>query len=161
MPKRAAQMEDNLITINTKYHSFEGCVGGSPREIIRDEAATVGSTRAEGLAMEQRGSGGNRMLTRRAFLTFAGAGIAVAAGMPTAALAEIASKRFSHEGAKVEIASKKKGGGLELYIDGRRVEVVDSNGAYRAAGFMYSPQPTPEGLAKRLVDNRARLARRI
>jgi hypothetical protein len=110
--------------------------------------------------MEQRGLGGKRMLTRRAFLTLAGAGIAVAAGMPTAALAEIASKRFSHEGAKVEIASK-KGGSLELYIDGRRVEVVDSNGAYRAAGFMYSPQPTPEVLAKRLVDNRARLARRI
>jgi hypothetical protein len=110
--------------------------------------------------MEQRGSGGRRVLTRQAFLTLAGAGIAVVAGMPAAARAEVAPKRFSYEGTKVEIAPQ-KGGGLEISVDGKGVKVVDSNGAYRAAEFMYSPQPTPEVLAKRLVDNRARLARRI
>lgn len=106
--------------------------------------------------MEHRGSGGRRVLTRRAFLTLAGAGIAVAAGLPSAARAEIAPKRFSYEGADVEIAPK--GSGAEISVDGLGVEVVDSNGAYRAAGFMYSPQPTPEELAKRLVENRHRIA---
>ncbi len=96
------------------------------------------------------------MLTRRAFLTLAGAGIAVAAGLPTAARAQIVPKRFSYEGAVVEIAGER--GSIELSVDGEALEVVDSNGAYRAAGFMYSPQPTPEQLAKRLVDNRHRIA---
>ena len=96
------------------------------------------------------------MLTRRAFLTLAGAGIAVAAGLPTAARAEIVPKRFSYEGSVVEIAGE--WGDIGISVDGRGLEVVDSNGAYRAAGFMYSPQPTPEELAKRLVDNRARIA---
>ncbi len=106
--------------------------------------------------MEQTRADVRRVLTRRAFLAFAGAGIAVAAGIPTAARAEIAPKRFSHEGAAVEISGK--GGSAEISVDGVGVEVVASNGAYRAAGFMYAPQPTPEGLAKRLVENRRRIA---
>ena len=106
--------------------------------------------------MEQTRLDRRRMLTRRAFLTLAGAGIAVAAGMPTAARAEVATKRFSHEGAKVEIAAK--GRGAEIAVDGRGVEMVSSNGAYRAAGLMYAPQPTAEELAKRLVENRRRIA---
>lgn len=105
--------------------------------------------------MEQAGSEGRRVLTRRAFLALAGAGIAVVAGLPTAR-AEIAPKRFSHEGAAVEISGK--AGDTEISVDGVGVEVVNSNGAYRAAGFMYSPQPTPEELAKRLVENRRSIA---
>lgn len=88
-------------------------------------------------------------------MTLAGAGIVVAAGLPSAARAEIATKRFSHEGAAVEISGR--GSGVKISVDGRGVEVVDSNGAYRAAGFMYAPQPTPEDLAKRLVENRRRI----
>ncbi len=106
--------------------------------------------------MEQRESGGRMVLTRRAFLALAGAGIAVAAGLPATARAQIAPKRFSYEGATVEIAPKDSG--VQISVDGLRVEVVDSNGAYRAAGFMYSPQPTPEALAKRLVENHHRIA---
>jgi hypothetical protein len=106
--------------------------------------------------MEHRGSGGRRVLTRRAFLTLAGAGIAVAAGLPAPARAQVAPKRFSYEGAAVEIAPE--GSGAQIMVDGQSVEVVDSNGAYRAAGFMYSPQPTIEELARRLVDNRHRIA---
>jgi hypothetical protein len=105
--------------------------------------------------VEQTGSEGRRVLTRRAFLALASAGIAVVAGLP-AARAEIAPKRFSHEGAAVEISGK--GGDTEISVDGRGVEVVNSNGAYRAAGFMYSPQPTAEELAKRLVENRRSIA---
>ena len=82
----------------------------------------------------------------------------MAAGMPMSARADVAPKRFSHEGADVAITSK-KGGGTKISVDGFGVEVVDSNGAYRAAGFMYSPQPTTEQLAKRLVENRRRIAR--
>lgn len=109
--------------------------------------------------MEQRRSGGRRVLTRRAFLALAGAGIGVAAGLPTAARAQIVPKRFSYERAVVEIAGERSV--TEISVDGKRFEVVDSNGAYRAAGFMYSPQPTPEELAKRLVENRGRIAGRI
>ena len=105
--------------------------------------------------MEQTGSEGRRVLTRQAFLALAGAGIAVIAGLP-AARAEIAPKRFSHEGAALEISGK--GGDTEISVDDVGVEVVNSNGAYRAAGFMYSPQPTPEELAKRLVENRRSIA---
>ena len=108
--------------------------------------------------MEHTRADGRRVLTRRAFLALAGAGIAVAAGLPATARAEIAPKRFAHEGVDVEIAPK-KGDGAEISVDGRGFEVVDSNGAYRAAGFMYSPQPTPEELAKRLVENRRRIVR--
>ncbi len=107
--------------------------------------------------MEQTRADMRRMLTRRAFLALAAAGIAVAAGLPATARADVAPKRFSHRGADVEIAAK--GRGAEISVDGRGVEVVDSNGAYRAAGFMYSPQPTTEELAKRLVENRRRIAR--
>ena len=106
--------------------------------------------------MEHARADGRRVLTRGAFLTLAGAGIAVVAGLPATARAEIAPKRFSHEGADVEIAAK--GRGAEIAVDGRGVEMVASNGAYRAAGFMYSPQPTAEELAKRLVENRRRIA---
>lgn len=106
--------------------------------------------------MDQRGSGSRRVLTRRAFLTLAGAGIAVAGGLPATARAQIAPKRFSYEGAAVEIAPK--GSGAEISVDGLGVEVIDSNGAYRAAGFMYSPQFTLEELARRVVENRHRIA---
>jgi hypothetical protein len=108
------------------------------------------------MSLEQRRSGGRRVLTRRAFLALAGAGIAVAAGLPTAARAQIAPKRFSYKGAVVQIAGER--GSIGISVDGRGLEVVDSNGAYRAAGFMYSPQPTLEELAKRLVENRASIA---
>ena len=106
--------------------------------------------------MKKRGSGGRRQLTRGAFLTLAGAGIAVAAGLPATARAEVAPKRFSYGGADVGIAAT--GSGAEISVDGGRVEVVASNGAYRAAGFMYAPQPTAEELAKRLVENRRSIA---
>jgi hypothetical protein len=111
------------------------------------------------MRLEQRRSGGRRVLTRRAFLALAGSGIAVAAGLPTVARAQIVPKRFSYEGAAVEIAGAR--GATEITVAGKGFEVVDSNGAYRAAGFMYTPQSTPEELAKRLVENRGRIAGRI
>ncbi len=39
-----------------------------------------------------------------------------------------------------------------IEVDGESIEVLDTNGAYRAANFAYSPQPTPDALAKRLVE---------
>ena len=96
------------------------------------------------------------MLARRTLLALAGAGVAVATGVVSSAHAERVRKRFSHAGADVEISAT--GSGAEISVDGRAFEVVDSNGAYRAAGFMYSPQPTIEQLAKRLVESRRRIA---
>lgn len=106
--------------------------------------------------MDTTGSDGPRVLDRKAFLALAGAGLAVVAGLPATARARIAPRRFSHDGADVEI--RPQGSGAEISVDGVGVGVVDSNGAYRAAGFMYSPQPTLEGLARRLAEARTSVA---
>ena len=139
-----------------KTSPFGGCAAEPTREKMLWRPAELGAASEGRSGVEQRGSGGGRLLTRGAFLALAGAGIAVAAGLPATARAEVAPKRFSHQGADVEIAGE--GGNAEISVDGLGFEVVGSNGAYRAAGFMYAPQPTPEELAKRLVENRRRIA---
>ncbi len=58
-------------------------------------------------------------------------------------------REFSYRGSEIRLET---GAEPRIVVDGSSVEVVDSNGAYRAAGFMYSPQETPELLAKRLLD---------
>lgn len=48
----------------------------------------------------------------------------------------------------------------QLYIDGERILTVHDAGEYRAANFMFSPQPTLEDLAKKMVDYQVALTRR-
>lgn len=98
-------------------------------------------------------------VSRRRFLALAAAGVAVAALPGQAALAQsggpgVRAQRFSHEGSAVRIEPASGAEEPEISVDGNSVELIDSNGAYRAAGFMYSPQPTAEDLAKRLVERK-------
>ena len=95
-------------------------------------------------------------LSRRRFLALSAAGLIVAVlpGGPAVAATDRA-RRFSYRGSEVRVEA---GGEPRILVDGETLEVIDSNGAYRAAGFMYSPQATLEELAKRLLDNRGRIA---
>lgn len=47
----------------------------------------------------------------------------------------------------------------ELSIDGKPIVTVDSNGAFRAANFMFSPAKTRVELAKSIVDYEIALSR--
>ena len=99
---------------------------------------------------------GGAALSRRRFLALSAAGLIVAAlpGGPAAAATE-GARRFSYRGSEVRVEA---GAEPRIVVDGEVLEVIDSNGAYRAAGFMYSPQATLEELGERLVDNHARIA---
>ena len=102
------------------------------------------------------GENGGMALSRRRFLALSAAGLIVSAlpgGRATAATQ--GEGAFSYRGSEVSVET---GAEPRIVVDGEALEVIDSNGAYRAAGFMYSPQPTIEELARRLVDNRARIA---
>ncbi len=105
--------------------------------------------------VDERVNGGVT-LSRRRFLALSAAGLIVAAlpGGPVAAATE-GARGFSYRGSEVRVEA---GAEPRIVVDGEALEVIDSNGAYRAAGFMYSPQPTLEKLAKRLVENRSRIA---
>jgi hypothetical protein len=58
---------------------------------------------------------------------------------------------FSYSGHDVLI--KRRNGRPQLYIDGEPIVVVDSNDTYRAAGYAFDWASTPQGLAKKLIDN--------
>ena len=105
------------------------------------------------------GAGGaGRGLTRREFVGLGAAGAAafVLAGCAGVMAQEEQGTGFSYKGRRIRVA--KREGRPELFIDGERIVTVHSNGAFRAANFMFSPQPTRVGLAKRIVDYRAGLA---
>lgn len=51
-----------------------------------------------------------------------------------------------------EISVYRRNGRRELRIDGRRIVTVDSNGACRAANFMFSPARTRVELAQYIID---------
>jgi hypothetical protein len=92
-----------------------------------------------------------RELNRREFLALLAAVLAAGSyAMPAWAQTQ---RTFTHEGRRVSL--QERDGEFELYIDGKPVVTVDSNGVYRAANFMYSPQLTLEELAKSMIDHRA------
>lgn len=103
-------------------------------------------------------------MSRGRFLALSAAGLgATVAGMPLLAgsvraqeEAAGATREFSHRGVSVRLETA--GGRPSIVIDGQTFGVVDTNGAYRAAGFMYSPQPSLERFAQRVVENRDRIA---
>jgi hypothetical protein len=104
-------------------------------------------------------SGTPRELSRREFLALLGAAGVLATGVwPTPAWAE-PGRAFTHEGMSIFVQGSEDGE-LALKIDGEPVQAVYSNGAYRAANFMYSPQPSLEDLAKRVADYQVALAKR-
>ena len=56
----------------------------------------------------------------------------------------------SYRGRTIRVERRR--GRPELFIDGEHIITVDSNGAYRAAEFMFSPSPTLDELAKNMID---------
>lgn len=107
---------------------------------------------------EQR-RGAPRELSRREFLALLGAAGVLATGVGAAPAWAEPGRTFTHEGRRIVI-QENEGGKLELQIDGEPVRAVYSNGAYRAANFMYSPQPSAEDLARGVVDYHAAVVQR-
>lgn len=103
--------------------------------------------------MDGREAKSREGLSRRRFLGLAAAGVAVAVLPATAARAQGVEREFSFEGSEINVKPR-AGEEPVVEIDGESVEVLDTNGAYRAADFAYSPQPTPDALAKQLVKRR-------
>lgn len=85
-----------------------------------------------------------RKLTRRRFPLLASAlGLSLTVGRPATARP---ARAFLYRGVRVAVGTS------SLTIGRKSVKLFASNGAYRAAGFMYSPQPTSSELARRVVD---------
>jgi len=51
-----------------------------------------------------------------------------------------------------KIVVEERGGRPQLSIDGKPITTVNTNGAYRAAGFVFSPSDTQVELAKKMID---------
>jgi hypothetical protein len=47
---------------------------------------------------------------------------------------------------------KKKQGREEPYVDDKHIDTIHTNGAYRADGYVFDPQPTLKDLARAMVD---------
>jgi hypothetical protein len=100
---------------------------------------------------------GRRSLNRKEFLALGvSAGVLASAGYLRSTQAEAQPQRppsgqeIFHRGKKIRV--EQRGGRPELFIDGKPVMLVNTNGAYRAAGFMFYPQDTPIELGKKMVD---------
>ena len=106
--------------------------------------------------MNGRDRSSREVLSRRRFLGLAAAGVAVAAFPAAGARAQEVGREFSFEGSEINIKPR-AGEEPVIEVDGDAVDVIDTNGAYRAADFAYSPQPTPKALAKRLVERRNKI----
>lgn len=97
-------------------------------------------------------------LSRRRFLGLAASGVAVAVLPATAARAQGTAREFTFEGSEISVKPQASEEPV-VEVDGEPVEVLDTNGAYRAADFAYAPQPTPDALAKRLVQRQNKVDR--
>jgi hypothetical protein len=101
------------------------------------------------------GGSGERRLNRREFLA---AGVASASMLAFGGIAfarsrgsEVAeSARYRNSDIRVVRANGRR----ELYIDGEHVRTIDTNGVYRADGFVFSPEPTLKDLGMRMIDAR-------
>lgn len=141
---------------------------------FRVAAPTIGRKAANGLDGYGRGAWTGRAvedegrMSRRRFLALSAAGLAVAGlgvggARPAAAREETprlggVSRRFAYRGSEVLVEEAPE---PRISIDGEDLYVIDSNGAYRAARFAYSPASSLDELAKRVVDNRAKIPGRI
>jgi hypothetical protein len=110
--------------------------------------------RENGMSNASEGS----VLGRRRFLALSVAGLAVVAlpGSPAAFTGKM--RTFSHSGREVSVGNL---GQPELIVDGEALEVVFTNGAYRAVEFAFSPQPTLEALGRRVAENAGRIPGRF
>jgi hypothetical protein len=61
----------------------------------------------------------------------------------------------AYKGRKIKV--KKEKGRDELYIDDEHVNIVRTNGAFRAEGYMFDPKDDAKGLAKAMIDAHEKL----
>ncbi|ABG04895.1 Twin-arginine translocation pathway signal [Rubrobacter xylanophilus DSM 9941] len=111
--------------------------------------------------MDPEGGSGQRRFSRReALILGAAASVLVALGTGARGSSghEAREKVLLHKGRRIAI--RRVRGRRELYIEGEHIRTVHSNGAYRAEGFVFSPSPTLEELAREMVDYRAALQAR-
>lgn len=113
--------------------------------------------RAKGLALShEEGGDESRRLSRGEFLALGTAGVSALLVGGYAATAVGQSTRdgvmISYRGRRISVSTA--GRTPEVSIDGQRLVVVDSGGAFRAAGYVFEPQQTASDLAKRLIDYR-------
>jgi hypothetical protein len=110
---------------------------------------------------DQSSGPGERRLNRKEFLA---AGVASASILAFGGIA-FAQSRGSEvaESARYrnsDIRVLRTNGRRELYIDGEHIRTIDTNGVYRADGFVFSPEPTLKDLGMRLIDARRAYAAR-
>jgi hypothetical protein len=98
-----------------------------------------------------------RRFSRREFLALGAAGTSVLAfggvafGQQQGRTTGVAqADEEEYKGHK--IAVKKKKGREEPYVDDMHIDIIRTNGAYRADGYVFDPQPTIKDLAKAMVD---------
>ena len=96
-------------------------------------------------------------LSRQSFLALSVAGLAVVS-LPVSLGTNRGTRTFTHSGREISVGT---GENAELIVDGERLQVVSSNGAYRAVEFAFAPQQTIEDLGRRVAENAGRIAGRI
>ena len=113
----------------------------------------------------RRSGRGRGLLSRREFLIAGAVGAGALAFGGSAALGQEAAPRgrgaersVEHRGSEVRVG--RANGRDELYVDGEHIRTIDSNGVYRADGFMFSPETDLVELGKRVVDARRAYAAR-
>lgn len=122
---------------------------------------------------EPNGRRGSRKFTRRDILALGAAGAGLVAftskasgqnrRQPSRSTDESpprgpVKEALEHRGSAIRV--ERANGRDELYIDDEHIRTLDNTGEYRAAGFMFSPEPTLAGLAKNMVDARIELVAR-
>mgnify|MGYP001271727233 FL=1 len=111
--------------------------------------------------MDPEGGSGQRRFSRREALALGAAAsvlVALGTGARGSSGQEARERVLLHKGRRIAI--RRVRGRRELYIEGEHIRTVHSNGAYRAEGFVFSPSPTLEELAREMVDYRAALQAR-
>lgn len=106
--------------------------------------------------MNVRGTGGGPAsgpggITRRRFL-LGGAGGVI--GLLSGALMNVSWARSPYPG-ELAVRVIERGRSRELLISGQKIPTVSSNGAYRAANFMFAPEPNLRELGKSIAEYRS------
>ncbi len=105
----------------------------------------------------------SRRFSRRELLALGAAGASaltfgggVAFGQQSRAAAQAADAPEEHyKGHKIKVKEEK--GRQELYVDDARITTIQTNGAFRAEGYMFDPQGDIKRLAKAMIDAHEKL----
>ena len=79
----------------------------------------------------------------------------VAFGQQQSRAAAQAADEEQYKGHKIKV--KKEKGRQELYVDDDHITTIQTNGAFRAEGYMFDPKADIKSLAKAMVDAHEKL----